>query len=303
MKWYQVDSDTPNDPKVKRLLDQARGDEAATLVGHLFLLWCFVANHGHGEPGHGITADGTPLDLGDMAYECRFQDEGNLRVFLGKLAGLKLIDPDRWRDGIVFLPAMKKRADTYARSKGRGSPGGGNRANAGGSGGTTTRNTPEPPLQDNTKQDTEDPNLRGSADPPDLLANAGETGPDALVRVWNDTRKPGPAVGKLSPQRRAAFGRALKATPDLAEWRAVIVWLNGQRWCNGQGGGDHPNWRATLDWLAKPGKLTEYLDKAKGDKPAVLADGTTGRNAAKGRTGYKPGEFAAALKGGDDAVH
>lgn len=303
MKWYQVDSDTPNDPKIKRLLETSRGPEAATLIGHLFLLWCFVANHGHGDPGHGITADGEPLDLSDMAYECRFQGDHDLRVFLDRLASLKLIDPARWADGFVFLPAMKKRADTYARSKGRG-PAGGSRANAGESGGTTTRITPDQPLQDTTRQDTtnpEDQNLRGSADPPDLLADAGATSVDALVRLWNDTRKPGPSIGKISPQRRAGFGRALKAQPDLAEWRTAILWLNGQRWCNGQGSGDHPNWRATLDWLAKPGKLAEYLDKARGDRPAS-PDGTVGRNAAKGRTGYRPGQFAEALKS-DDAIH
>jgi hypothetical protein len=137
---------------------------------------------------------------------------------------------------------------------------------------------------------------------PDLLADAGEDHVDALVRIWNTERKPGPAVRDITPQRRGAYGRALKAQPDLTVWRDVIAYLNGQPWCNAKGGGNHPNWRADLDWLAKPGKLAVYADKAAAERPA-RPGGVAGRNAAKGRTGYKPGEFAAALGGDDGPVH
>lgn len=398
MKWFQVDSDTPNDPKIKRLIQDGLltggPDKAAASMGHLFLLWCYVAGYGESEPGLAVRADGTSLPHEEMAHEALFPNEDGLFEFLGVLADRGLIHPNLWRQRrTVLLPAMWGRACEYYQQKQRpisrhstadelvaailageapirpkpaaiteaqrlriykrdglicrycrldlnGLPkqrcidhvipfiqdglneddnlatsckpcnarkGGRTPEQAGMAlhpvDGGITGGEPPANITINNQQSTitEDQNFRGSGDPPDLLADAGETGPDALVRVWNDTRIPGPAVGKLSPQRRAAFGRALKATPDLTEWRAVIVWLNGQRWCNGQGGGDHPNWRATLDWLAKPGKLAEYLDKARGDRPAS-PDGTVGRNAAKGRTGYRPGQFADALKT-DDAIH
>jgi hypothetical protein len=325
MRWYQVDSDTPNDPKIKRLLNDATmaagGREAgAEAIGHLFLVWCFVANHG-AQPGLGVKPDGSPLDLDDLAYEAAFRSTDDLRTWLDTMAERGLIDPDQWKDhGVVFLPAMKSRADAYAKSKGRG-PGhepdpqaaasGGNgapwRGGAGKSGTTRARPGPKGPLHNKTLQDiTKEKDLRGLAATPvsaDLLAEAGTDTVDALVAVWNAERKPGPEVRDLTPQRRERYQRAIKAKPDLADWRQVIRWLNTQPWCNAKGTGDHRTWRATLDWLAKPGKLAEYLDKAAGDRGAVRPDGTEGRDAAKGRTGFKRGEFGAALKGGDDAIH
>lgn len=301
MKWFQVDSDTPNDPKIKRLLDrsaQADGGPsgAAEAMGRLFLLWCFIANHGQGDPGMAVKADGSPLDWADMAYECRFRDELQLKAFLAEVAMLKLIDPAQWLLGIVFLPAMRKRADDYAKRKGRGSdPGRGDSGPVGEPGGKRGTAGQDRPIQDTTTQDTTTQKGSGSAD---LLADAGEDNADALVRIWNTERKPGPSVRDVTPQRRERYRRALKAKPDLSDWRTVIVWLNGQPWCNAKGGGDHPTWRATLDWLAKPGKLAEYLDKVATERPA--RDGVVGRQ--KGRTGYRPGEFAQAL-GDDDAIH
>jgi len=311
MRWYQVDSDTPNDPKIRRLLDEAirlsavagrdgRLDAAAAM-GHLFLIWCFVANHG-AQPGYGVKADGRPLDLSDLTYAALFDTGDDLRAFLDDLAERGLIGKDEWAQGIVFLPAMKARADAYAKSKGRG-PGGEpepGRGKAGRSGGSRAPAGPTGPIHNTTRQDTtpEDPDPSAPA-VPDLLADGGEDNVDALVRIWNAGRVPGPHVRDITPQRRAAYGRALKAKPDLNHWRIVIQWLNRQKWCNAGGGENHPTWRADLDWLAKPGQLAKYLDKALMERPA-RADGTTGRDAARGRTGSKRGEFAAALEGGDD---
>jgi hypothetical protein len=164
MRWYQVDSDTPNDPKIKRLMAEAaalEGPEAAAgQVGHLFLIWCFVANHG-AEPGMGVKADGSPLDLDDMAYETAFGHQTKLRAFLDLLASRGLIGAAEWQQGIVFLPAMKTRADAYAKSKGaaranrnprRAQAGtvGGKRAHAGEGGPTRAPRGPYITLQDRT---------------------------------------------------------------------------------------------------------------------------------------------------------
>lgn len=92
--------------------------------------------------------------------------------------------------------------------------------------------------------------------------------PDELVRVWNTHREPGPKVEDLNTDRRKRYHRALETKPDLIEWELVIRWINTQPWANASGTGDHANWRATLDWLAKPGKVGEYLERARTDAAA-----------------------------------
>lgn len=295
MKWFQNDSDAPNDPKIKAAIRQgpalAGGTQQANqaVAGAIWLLWCYVASHGEGVPGLGVKADGSPLDLAEMADECLFDEEAQLVRLLDFLAIKKHIDPVQWERGVVFLPAMKKRADTYAKRKGR----------DGGEGSNSVRTIdPENPLQDNTEQDnTPSGDIAGS-----LLADAGPDQVDALVAVWNAERQPGPKVGKLNPSRRRAMLKALKDHPDLTEWRQLIHWMNTQKWMNAQGGGDHPNWRADLDFVCRAGKLDRLLDQMRADRVSVRADGTEGRNAGKGRTGFRRGEFAAALNGDDDAT-
>ena len=299
MRWFQVDSNTPNDPKIKALMRYGLAAGGPTMardiLGQVFLLWCYVAQYGEAAPGLGVKADGTPLDLDEMAEELMLTPM-QLTGLLDLLADRKLIDPEHWGRGIVFLRGMLKRAETYARSKGRAIPGGSGRIRA-----DAGEIRPKPPLQDKTVQDNTEDQKHGAIAPPpaaDLLTGAGEDQVDALVRIWNAERLPGPKVSLLTDSRRRAYGRALKAQPDLQHWRTVIGWLNRQKWANASGDGDHGTWRATLDWLAKPGKLAEKLDQAMADRVTVRADGTEGRNAAKGRTGIKRGHFAEALKGG-----
>ncbi len=94
------------------------------------------------------------------------------------------------------------------------------------------------------------------------------TPPSALQTLWNDTRDPGPKVSELTKERRRRYTKALETHPDLDEWATVIRWLNTQPWANAPGSGEHANWRATLDWLAKPGKLAEKLELARADAQA-----------------------------------
>lgn len=92
--------------------------------------------------------------------------------------------------------------------------------------------------------------------------------PRALVETWNAVREPGPKILELTPQRAAAYTRALVATPNLADWRVAIDWLNRQAYANAPGTGHNPTWRAGLDWLAKPGNLPRILEAARTDAAA-----------------------------------
>lgn len=311
-----MDSDTPNDPKIRRLIDErarwaaiAGRDgqlDAAATMGHLFLVWCFVANHG-AQPGMGVKADGRPLDLDDLAYAALFDSRDTLRVFLDDLAERGLIGKAEWQDaGIVFLPAMKARADAYAKSKGRGpagepGPDGPGRGSSGKSGPRRALAGPAGPIHDSTEQDTTPEEKQVG----DLLADAGDDQVTILVRIWNEERKPGPTIRDITDSRRYHYQLALRVQPDLSIWRMVIRWMNTQKWMNAGGSGDHRNWRADLDWLAKPGKLQAQHERALTDRAfqraeAGLGTSTEGRDAAKGRTGRQRGAFAG-LEGGGDA--
>lgn len=92
-----------------------------------------------------------------------------------------------------------------------------------------------------------------------------------VVRLWNQlVTPPIPQVTKLTADRRSKIDARLKTYPDLATWRTVIAWLNGQEWCRAPGTGDHPNWTATLDWLCRnDGTLARYVERAATPVPTV----------------------------------
>jgi len=112
---------------------------------------------------------------------------------------------------------------------------------------------------------------------PDLFPAEERTQVDSLVTLWNQERRPGPKVTPgLTDARRKHYGAAMRANPNLDDWRVVIRWLNGQAWANAPGAGDHATWRATLDWLTRPQKLNDYLERARLDRvdSAEAAAGT-----------------------------
>lgn len=260
----------------------------------MFLLFCYVANHGKGLPGWAVDGAGQSLPLLELQDECGFESADDLTAFLAFAAERRLIDPVEWAErGIIVLPAMFARAQSYAHSKGRTLTGGPENAPAvrsgqvrGKSGKKTpagARTSPELPLQDSTTQDktvqvTEGPLPAEPAEPSD-------TSVDALVTLWNTERKPGPKVQKVTSQRRAAYRKALQAHPNLIDWAEVIRYVNGQGWCNGKGRDGHANYFMDLDKLAAPGYFARAMDKAR-LKPAAQGNG---RDAARGRTGVDAG--------------
>lgn len=86
-----------------------------------------------------------------------------------------------------------------------------------------------------------------------------------LVTLWNTTREPGPKVSRPAAARLRAYAKALGESRLIADWTLAITWLNGQRHANAPGTGNFPTWRATLDWLTKPGQLAKVLEQARTD--------------------------------------
>lgn len=100
--------------------------------------------------------------------------------------------------------------------------------------------------------------------PAPLLLTSPTPSAAALVDLWNQSvTAPIPQVTKLTAGRISKYNARLKAFPDLALWRSVISWVNGQDWCRASGTGDHPNWTATLDWLCKSDdQVQRYIERA-----------------------------------------
>lgn len=98
------------------------------------------------------------------------------------------------------------------------------------------------------------------------VADATLRSPAGLIAVWNALREPGPKVGSVPTANRSRhLGRALDEHPRRDDWSTAILWLNRQRFANAPGSGDAPTWRASLDWLAKPGQLEQVLESARTD--------------------------------------
>ena len=112
--------------------------------------------------------------------------------------------------------------------------------------------------------------------------------------LWNGLRDPGPKVQDLTPQRRQRYAAAIKARPDPEDWRKAIDYLNGAAWANAPGGdGTHGNFRADLDYLAKPGNVVKALERLAAQS---LPGAKNGSQAAAGRARPTAGKFAAALE-------
>ena len=105
-----------------------------------------------------------------------------------------------------------------------------------------------------------------------------------LVRLWNEVRVPGPKVLGVVPARYERFRLAIKASPDAADWERAIGYLNSVPWANAPGGdGTHANFRADLDYLAKPGNVTKALERlAAQSLPGARPARHTGRVAPAG---------------------
>lgn len=110
MKWFQVDSDTPNDPKI-RAVYRGLGLEG---IGGLFLLWCFIADHGTKRPGWSIDSKG-PIPIDDLRDACKL-DEQKFHELVAICTSSGHFDERRWQSkNVIAIRAMARRADTYTK--------------------------------------------------------------------------------------------------------------------------------------------------------------------------------------------
>jgi hypothetical protein len=112
MKWFQLDSDMPSDPRIRAVF-RTLGLEG---VGALTCLWCHVARHGS-APGRGVDSAGRPLKLEDL-QEATHLDDVKFRRLIEVCIESGHFDAEVWRRSqSICIPAMQKRADRYARRR------------------------------------------------------------------------------------------------------------------------------------------------------------------------------------------
>lgn len=113
MKWFQVDSDTPNDPKIRAVVREL----GAAGVGGLFLLWCHIADHGNRRPGWSIDAVGKPMPLSDLVDASALTPEDFRKMASICVSTGHFLRQPWERRQVVAIPAMARRADTYTKRR------------------------------------------------------------------------------------------------------------------------------------------------------------------------------------------
>jgi hypothetical protein len=112
VKWFQLDSDTPNDPKVAMVIRQM----GPAGFGALVLLWCHIADHG-ARPGWSITSKGKPMPEAELVDATHLTSaEFSQLVTICIESGHFLRKPWLTR-AVIAIPAMASRADTYTRRR------------------------------------------------------------------------------------------------------------------------------------------------------------------------------------------
>jgi len=114
MKWFQLDADAPDDPKIRAVVRQLGPAGFGGLVG----LWCHVARHGR-RPGQGVDSQGAPLPVEDLqAASMLPADQFTKLVDVCTRTGHFRRDAwDLYRG--IWIPAMERRGDQYARRMAR----------------------------------------------------------------------------------------------------------------------------------------------------------------------------------------
>ena len=302
MRWFQVDTDTSNDDRIRAIVRRVKAERfpglAAAWVrvavhGFLLDLWCLTASQaGAREPGFCEIKPGRPYSVESIAEQCHVT-AAFAAVVLAAAAAEGHIDQTQWAAGLVYFPGMAKRADEYTKKKLA-------RVNQPTASGQLSVESPAPgpTVSRHKRKNTVNVNVSVPQDrsTDQLLREDQDLGPsqiDQVVMLWNThTTAPIPKVDpkRLSHDRQAAIQQALKVRANLDDWRRVIVWLDGKFWAKRPGRNPeykrhHPNWVATFDWFLKPGKLQKLFEQmtAEASTPHTAAAATGGdRSKAKG---------------------
>jgi Lin1244/Lin1753-like, N-terminal len=110
MKWFQLDSDMPQDPKIRAVI-RALGPAG---VGGLVGIWCHVARHGS-YPGRAVDSRGHPLALEEL-QEASLLPDDQFQSLLDICLRTGHFQRAAWEQSRgIWIPAMERRGDTYTQ--------------------------------------------------------------------------------------------------------------------------------------------------------------------------------------------
>lgn len=247
MKWIQVDSDTAEDPAIRRVL-RSHGNEG---FGALVRLWLFTAGHGSQEtPGRAVDERNRPYSEDDLADAVGLTSE-KFALLRELCLETEHFDRAAWQQRHeIFIPALLKRADHWTKKKLR-----------------SNSEVPPPTVPDKTGQD--------------LLLSFGESGSspaDALMAAWNElTKTPIAKVREMSAGRRRAAARRLK-DHKIDVWRAIFTKIAASDFMNGK---NDRGWVVSFDWVMKNAEngvkvLEGRYDNRRSQAPPLPQSGRTG---------------------------
>lgn len=111
MKWFQVDADTPGDPKIKAVVREL----GPAGMGALFFLWCHIADHGTRRAGWSLNSLGHPIPVAELQEVSRLTESEFIKLTtICTSTGHWLKRPWDMRQ-VIAIPAMTRRADTYTK--------------------------------------------------------------------------------------------------------------------------------------------------------------------------------------------
>jgi len=114
MKWFQLDADAPDDPKVRAVVRALGPAGFGGLVG----VWCHIARHGQ-RPGHGIDSRGAPFPV-DELVEASMLPADKFMTLVDVCTRTGHFRRDIWElHRGIWIPAMERRGDQYARRQAR----------------------------------------------------------------------------------------------------------------------------------------------------------------------------------------
>ena len=111
VKWYQMDTNAPGSPTIRRVM-RKMGLEG---VGALWHLWCWTGERGKLEPGRAVDEKGQPFDVEDL-IDASHLSEGAFETLIGLCLETDHIDRDAWEQRReLHFTGMAKRCDEYSR--------------------------------------------------------------------------------------------------------------------------------------------------------------------------------------------
>ena len=222
MKWFRMDSDTPNHPTSRRVI-KSLGNEG---FGGLVRLWCFAAAFGKDEPGRCVDSDCDPFNREALIDASGLSDEA-FDALIEVCLETKCAERTAWENrGELAFPGMRSRSDSYSKQLLR-------------------RNI----VETSKKVQQTFPTRQHSTEEHKRIQKGSALDVDVLREKWNQiTTPPIPRCQALSDKRRRAASLRLEEH-GLDLMIDGFAAINSSRFCRGE---NERGWRATFDWAVKP---------------------------------------------------